>query len=107
MAAKKKVEKGKNLLHFNGVFIDPENVGSSIRYSMETKFNKKGKSHFECEVAISDCDRIIKWSGNDWNGGVTRFLRKIDKAVKTLQEIRQHVVEHQSIAEPIEVEEDE
>lgn len=90
----------ENLLHYNGAFLDCENVGSSIRYTIETKFNKKtGKPTFDAEISLSDCDRVIKWGGSDWYDGAPGFVKKIDCAIKMLKEARAATIIHMVQAE--------
>jgi hypothetical protein len=57
---KAKVVRGTKTRWFGGGFLDPENVGSSVRFSI----SKTGRK-LNGTIALTDCDRAISWYGSD------------------------------------------
>lgn len=79
----------KNLFsEAHGVFLDPLSCGSSVRYSVETvdyvdKSGDINRSTFDAGVSLSDCSRVITWSGHGKEGGEI-MLRKLQSAIAEL-----------------------
>ena len=74
-----KVVRGTRTKWFGGGFLDPENVGSSVRFNV----SKTGRK-LRGSVAITDCDRAITWYG-DYKGPELHNLRlKCAAAIKIL-----------------------
>lgn len=81
----------KNLFQAaHGTFLDPLTCGSSIRYSVETtdyvdsKTGKIHRSSMDATISLSDCNRVITWSGCGHDGGET-MIDKIDVAIIELR----------------------
>lgn len=78
-----------------GAFVDPAAVGSSIQWRVTYKFRladptrkeewtRRAADATSCELAISDCSRVIDWSiGVDVNS-----LYKLDNAIRELTACR-------------------
>lgn len=74
----------------DGKFLQPEEVGSSIRYQFTAtarvpKDPKEASVQVEGEIALSDCNRIITWS---WYDADEDGLQRLDAAIAMLQQAR-------------------
>lgn len=70
------------------VLLDPDLVASSIRYRFAL-YKRNGRSHFDGEVVLTDCDKQIRWSA--WNGDMLELDKRIAKAVAVLEQARQEL----------------
>ena len=84
-------KKAETLLFLaNGVFLDPANVGSSVRWNVSAVRNfRKDKPAYvnvETELSLSDCHRVINWG--DYSGTGKDMLIKVSKAIAELTAFR-------------------
>jgi hypothetical protein len=91
MKKAKKAEPQK-LKDYQGVFVDPENVNSTVRYSLETTLNEDGSTYFEGDLSFGDCTRTITWNG--YGDNQHQLLTKIDGALEVLRDARDALVRH-------------
>lgn len=87
---------GKKLHHrkqHGAEFLDPENVGSSIRWKVEStvkqhKGTDKTPPHttgcIDTEIHLTDCSEAISWS--DYGATAEDMNRKIDRTINQLRE---------------------
>lgn len=80
------MSKRTTLLKAHGArFLDPQNVGSSIRWAVdvETWRTDSGKVHveFDASVNLADCSRVISWSSY----GDDKLLLKVQQALVELK----------------------
>lgn len=83
------MSKTTNLLEAHGArFLDPANVGSSVRWKVTVEQYPKGHVRMEGELSLSDCSRIITWSAYDNDQllvkvqGAIAELKTMEKALK-------------------------
>lgn len=72
--------------HGNALFLQPDKVGSSIRYHISVG-GYGAKAWCEGDINLTDCDRKISWHGE-----ADDLLVKIDNAVRMLKEARAQVL---------------
>lgn len=83
----------------SAAFLDPENVGSSIRWTLHAvvrSYTPEGKEAFtgstvDAEVSLSDCSRVITWSAHG-RGTYEQMIRKLDAALVQLVNCRDALV---------------
>ena len=79
--------------------LDPATCGSSVRWfvgAKQTKWTRKwdGMSgpvfgrEFEATIHLTDCGRQITWSCGSHSGGATTMLKKLDRAIAELRNMR-------------------
>lgn len=72
----------------HGVFLDAGSCGSTVRYAVDVTANvKDGSTHMNMDVSLSDCTRVISWSGYGREGAKT-MIKKLDAAIKELRAAR-------------------
>jgi hypothetical protein len=78
--------------------LDPETCGSSVRWfvrAKQTKWNSKSGPifgrEFEATVHLTDCGRQITWSCGNHSGGAKTMLKKLDRALTELRNMRRAV----------------
>ena len=66
--------------------MDPDNVGSSIRYRTTVFRGNSNRLCAEAEVMLTDCDRGIRWCA--YGGDLLQLTARIDNAIDVLVEAR-------------------
>lgn len=69
--------------------LDPDNVGSSIRYRATVFRGSSNRLCAEAQVTLTDCDRSITWSG--YGSDTLALQARIDTAIEVLTEARDAV----------------
>lgn len=66
--------------------LDPDHVGSSIRYRATVYRGSSNRLCAEAQVMLTDCDRTIQWSG--YGSDTLKLQARIDTAIEVLHEAR-------------------
>lgn len=90
--------KKSRMRTFKGVFVDPENVNSTVRYMLESTFKKDGSTRFDGSISFGDCNRVISWESG-WEGDARTFLEKLDTAVHAIRDCRTGILLHITAAD--------
>ena len=77
-------DKSNCLQLANGVFLDVQSAGSSVRFAISA-YRQNGKRYFDGEVQLRDCDKSIRWSGFGGDG-IDALLKKLTNALCILGE---------------------
>lgn len=72
--------------HTEGVFLDPQSCGSSVRCSAHV-YVKRGQLNINSFVELKDCTRVIEWSGYG-SKGTLEIEKKLTVAIKALTNLR-------------------
>ena len=81
-------DKKPNILTQGGGYIDPSCCGSTILFNVQNTFDYKGARYYG-NIQLTDCSRMISWTIDCDEDG----LRKLDLAIRHLQEVRKGVLE--------------
>lgn len=66
--------------------LDPDNVGSSIRYRATIYRGSNNALRAEAQVTLTDCDRTIQWNG--YGSDTLALQARLDTAIEVLTEAR-------------------
>jgi hypothetical protein len=76
-------------------FLDPENVGSSVRWLVSAEVGKpseqnpKGYSHMSGEVSLTDCSRTITWYlGEDSEDKLAKAIELLQQAKRGMRQAK-------------------
>lgn len=69
--------------------LDPDNVGSSIRYRVTVYRGTSNRLCAEADVMLTDCNRSITWGA--YGGDILALQARIDTAIEVLTEARNAV----------------
>ena len=90
--------------------LDPETCGSSVRWfvgAKQTKWDSKSGPifgrKFEATVHLTDCSRQITWSCETHSGGAKTMLKKLDRAITELRNMRRAVKQVSKFHDTLEV----
>ena len=96
-----KTKKEKSVIKQGGLFIDPENAGSSMQWyiKVEGDWNwndrqkpieeRKGWARLDACMNLTDCSRTINW---DFGGDEGINLEKLDKVIEEFQKFRKDLI---------------
>lgn len=71
--------------------LDPDNVGSSIRYRATVYRSSGNRLCAEADVTVTDCNRSVQWSA--YGGDILALQARIDTAIEVLHEARNAIAD--------------